>query len=75
MGMFQDMTQRKSSARVDDEKRRNHVKAARIHIYDKNKGTNSKVVEDLLQPTSLVPTAVCISFLLHVIVIMMIIQY
>jgi hypothetical protein len=68
MGTLQDMTQRKCSARVDDEKRRNHVKAARKHIYEKNKGTNSKVVEDLLQSSSLVPTAVCI-FLLLIIVI------
>jgi hypothetical protein len=69
MGTLQDMIQRKCSARVDDEKRRNHVKAARKHIYEENKGTNSKVVEDLLQSSSLVPTAVCISFFLRIIVI------
>lgn len=65
MGMLQDMTERKCSARVDDEKRRNDVKAARKHIYEKNKGTNSKVVEDLLQPTSLVTTVVCIFLLFY----------
>jgi hypothetical protein len=62
MGMQRDMTQRKILARVDDVNRRNRVKVAREHIYEKNSGINSKGVENLLQETSLVPTAVCISF-------------
>jgi hypothetical protein len=62
MGMPDDMTQRENCARVDDENRRNLIKEAREHIYEKNNGINSKGVENLLQETSLVPTTVCVFF-------------
>jgi hypothetical protein len=64
MGMPQDMTQRMTLARVDDVKRRNRVDAAREAIYVKNHGIDGRVVENLLQEDSLVPTAVW-SVLLH----------
>jgi hypothetical protein len=66
MGMQRDMTQRKNLARIDDENRRDHVKVARQHIYEKNNGINSKGVQNLLQETSLVPTKVYMSLLLGV---------
>ena len=58
MGMRQDMTQRRTLARVDDVKRRNHVERAREKIYEMGYVVDSTVVEDLLQEDSLVPTAV-----------------
>jgi hypothetical protein len=63
MGRRRDMTQRQTLARTDDVKRRNRVETARELIYRKNYGISSKAVERLLQEDSLVPTAVCISFL------------
>lgn len=68
MGMQRDMTQRKTLARIDDANRRDHVKAAREHIYEKNNGINSKGVQNLLQETSLVPTTVYISLLMGIVV-------
>ena len=62
------MTQRKSLARIDDGNRRDHVKVAREHIYEKSNGINSKGVQDLLQETSLVPTTVYTSLLLGIVV-------
>jgi hypothetical protein len=58
MGMRQDMTQRRTLARVDDVKRRNRVERAREKIYEMGYVVDSMVVEDLLQEDSLVPTAV-----------------
>ena len=58
MGMARDMSQRKTSARVDDEDRRHRVMAARRAIYEKNYTVNSKAVNRLLQEDSLVPTTV-----------------
>ena len=52
------MTQRKTLAWIDDANRRNHVKVAHKHIYEKRNGINSKGVQNLLQETSLVPTTV-----------------
>jgi hypothetical protein len=66
MGMQRDMTQRKNLARIDDANRRDRVKAAREHIYEKSNGINSKGVENLLQETSLVPTTVYTSLLLGI---------
>jgi hypothetical protein len=43
---------------VDDNRRRGKVLAARELIYKKNKQVNCKAIEELLQETSLVPTAV-----------------
>ena len=62
------MTQRKNLARIDDANRRDRVKAAREHIYEKSNGINSKGVENLLQETSLVPTTVYTSLLLGVVI-------
>ena len=59
MGMRQDMAQRRTLARIDDVKRRNRVETAREKIYEKGYVVGSRVVEDLLQEDSLVPTAVC----------------
>jgi hypothetical protein len=59
MGMRRDMTQRRTLARIDDVKRRNCVETAREKIYEQGYVVNSRVVEDLLQGDSLVPTAVC----------------
>jgi hypothetical protein len=56
--------QHMSLARVDDTKRRSHIKAAREAIYMQNYTIDSKAVEDLLREDSLVPTAVCISIFL-----------
>jgi hypothetical protein len=58
MGMRQDMTQRKTLARVDSAERRNRVATAREHIYQKNYLVDGAPVERLLQNDSLVPTAV-----------------
>ena len=68
MGMQRDMTQRKNLARIDDANRRDRVKVAREHIYEKSNGINSKGVQNLLQETSLVPTTVYISLLLGIVV-------
>jgi hypothetical protein len=62
------MTQRKTLARIDDANRRDLVKVARDHIYEKNNGINSKGVQNLLQETSLVPTTVYTSLLLGTVV-------
>jgi hypothetical protein len=68
MGMQRDMTQRKNLARIDDANRRDRVKVAREHIYEKSNGINSKGVQNLLQENSLVPTTVYISLLLGIVV-------
>ena len=62
------MTQRKTLAQIDDTNRRDHVKVAREHIYEKSNGINSKGVQNLLQETSLVPTTVYTSLLLGIVV-------
>jgi hypothetical protein len=56
--MHRDMTQRETLARVDDLSRRNRVASAREIIYEKKYAVNSRAVENLLKPESLVPTAV-----------------
>jgi hypothetical protein len=56
--MARDMTQRVTMARVDDNQRRSRVSGARRLIYEKNLRVNCTAVEELLQETSLVPTAV-----------------
>lgn len=62
------MTQRKTLARIDDANRRDHIKVAREHIYEKSNGINSKGVQNLLQETSFVPTTVYTSLLLDIVV-------
>jgi hypothetical protein len=59
MGMKQDMKERKSLARVDDENRRRKVELAREIIYDKNYAVDNESVQMLLQEQSLTPTSVC----------------
>ena len=58
MGMPQDMQQRNTLARVDDEGRRRKVDIAREIIYEKNYAVDNDNVETLLQDHSLVPTSV-----------------
>jgi hypothetical protein len=60
MGMVLDMKQRKTLARVDDDTRRWKVDTARNIIYQKNFAVDTNAVEELLQPQSLVPTAVSV---------------
>ena len=68
MGMQQDMTQWKTLAQIDDANRRDHVKVAHEHIYEKSNGIKSKGVQNLLQETSLVPMMVYTSLLLGIVV-------
>jgi hypothetical protein len=65
MGMYRDMIQRKSLARIDDTKRRSRIRSAREAIYLKNAPVDGTAVETLLKEDSLVPTAV--SVLCHVV--------
>ncbi len=58
MGMTQDMKERKTLARVDDDSRRHKVEIAREIIYEKNYAVDNNNVEAILSPESLVPTAV-----------------
>jgi hypothetical protein len=62
------MTQRKTLARINDANRRDQVRVAREHIYEKSNGINSKGVQNLLQETSLVPTTVYASLFLGTVV-------
>ncbi|EUC55247.1 hypothetical protein RSOL_104410 [Rhizoctonia solani AG-3 Rhs1AP] len=56
MGTRSDMQARTKKPRRDNLQRQKLVKKARSLIYDNNKAVNNTEVEDLLQPTSLVPT-------------------
>jgi len=58
MGMKQDMKQRKTLARLDDETRRHKIDVARKIIYMKNLAVNNAGVESLLKDQSLLPTRV-----------------
>jgi hypothetical protein len=58
LGTAQDMKQRKSLVRLDDETKRHNIKTARDLIYQKNYAVNSEAVKAILQKQSLVPTAV-----------------
>jgi hypothetical protein len=58
MGKVRDMKMRKSLARVDDQERRYKVELARGFIYNNDYLVNSKAVERVLQPESLVPNIV-----------------
>jgi hypothetical protein len=60
--MKQDMQQRETLARIDDERRRNTVATARDIVYNKNYAVNSKTLQPLLTEQSLVPTSVCLMF-------------
>ena len=62
MGMARDMVQCKTLAWTDDVKHHTRVKAAWKSIYEKDFTIDSRVVEDLLQEHSLVPTTVFLSF-------------
>lgn len=56
--MTQDMKQRETLVRVDDDDRRHKVNTAREIIYDKQYAVNSPAVDNLLKEQSLVPTIV-----------------
>jgi hypothetical protein len=58
MGMPQDMNERETLARVDDEERRRKVDIARDIVYEKNFAVDNVNVEALLKEQSLVPTSV-----------------
>lgn len=58
MGMRQDMKERKTLARVDDDDRRRKIELARDIIYKKNYAVDNANVEAILKPQSLVPTDV-----------------
>jgi hypothetical protein len=58
LGMVLDRAQRVTMARLDDNESRKRVFAARRLIYKKNMQVYSKAVNDLLEETSQVPTAV-----------------
>lgn len=58
MGMIQDMKQRQTEARIDDEQRKSKVESARNIIYNKNYAVDSDAVEKILRDESLVPTIV-----------------
>jgi hypothetical protein len=56
MGKRQDMKERDTLARVDDEKWRRKIDIAREIIYIKNYAVDSEPVETILKAESLVPT-------------------
>ena len=58
VGTKQDKKKREMLARVDDPSRRAKVESARHLIYKQNWAVDSKPVQRLLQPESLVPTEV-----------------
>lgn len=62
MGMVQDMRQRQSLARIDDENMKEKIQTARDLIYKQNYAIDNERVEAQLKEHSLVPTAVSIQF-------------
>jgi hypothetical protein len=58
MGTVRDMQQRQTHARVDDNYMRNRIEMARKIIYEQNFAVDTRAVEELLKPFSLVPTLV-----------------
>jgi hypothetical protein len=56
--MMQDMKERKTLARIDDEHRRRKIELARDIIYKQNYAVDNDNVEALLKEQSLVPTSV-----------------
>lgn len=56
MGMVQDMKERKTLARVNDDDRRRKIERARDIIYRQNYAVDNANVEAILKPQSLVPT-------------------
>ena len=58
MGSAEDRQQRKSSARVDDVRRRRNIAKARNLIYKENNRVNGAAVERILKEASLVPNQV-----------------
>ena len=59
VGTKQDRKKREALVRVDNLSRRAKVESARQLIYEQNWAVDSKPVQRLLQPESLVPTEVC----------------
>jgi hypothetical protein len=53
-----DMKQRKTLARVDNDARRTKIEIAREVIYKRNYAVDSKTLDPILKPQSLVPTSV-----------------
>lgn len=60
LGTDSDAAVRVEQVRRDDADRRQKVVDARKLIYERGYVVNSKKVDDLLKPESLVPTEVCI---------------
>lgn len=60
LGMTQDMQQRHTLARIDDDARKRKIHIARDIIYRQNYSVDNEAVERLLKDQSLVPTAVII---------------
>lgn len=59
LGTEEDRRTRDSMRRVDDAARKRKIEESRSLIYEKHFATTAKKVEELLYPTSLVPTLVC----------------
>jgi len=60
MGMYRDMMQCKSLARVDDAKQRSRIGSAHEAIYLKNSPVDGMAVQTLLKEDSLVPIIVSV---------------
>jgi C4-type Zn-finger protein len=60
LGTPEDMASRVELKREDDARRQEVVQSARKLIYEDGYVVNSKAVEDILKPESLVPTVVII---------------
>lgn len=58
MGTEQDMRERKTMLRVDDDDRKKRITEARKYIYKNRLAVDGKAVEDILKFDSLVPVSV-----------------
>lgn len=58
MGREQDMKERKTIPRVDDDDRKRRINETRNLIYNKKTAVSGNAVEDLLKYDSLVPISV-----------------
>jgi hypothetical protein len=65
MGTEADRAIRAQQHRQDDDARKAKIKEARRIIYEEHLSVNTNRVEELLKPTSLVPTNVSHDFLLE----------
>jgi hypothetical protein len=62
--------QRRQHIRLDDDHRQENVELARKFIFEKGLGIKSKGVEGLLASKSYTPTRVCISFVIHTLLLL-----